>query len=141
VGKNSTKSEMKENFILEKIETGMKECNAFIAQEITSNIEKFGIPPVLAIKGKIKNLKPKALDLSELGEFLKLAKKYGYQENDFCVLEDVKTKLKNNKTILLSGCLICICKKSGKVKEYDVKQGQSWIKDFGADLKNKFFSN
>jgi hypothetical protein len=132
---------MKENVILGKMEDGMMQCNAFIAQEIVANMEKFGLPPVLAINGKIKNLKAKAVDLSELEEFIKLLKKHGYQENDFCVLEDAKTKYKNKKTILLAGGLVCICKKSGKVKEYTAAEHSAWLEDFSADLKNKFFTN
>ena len=72
---------------------------------------------------------------------LKLLKKYGYDEDDFYLLEDKKAKYRDGKAVLLQGCIICVCKKSGIIKEYPANGGSSWVDDFAADLKNKFFTN
>jgi len=132
---------MKENLILDKIEAGIKEGSAFIAQDIAGNIERYGISPVISINGKIKNLKPKIIDLSGMKDLPKLLKKYDYEEGDFYLLEDMRTKYNKDKTVLISGCVICICKKSGKVKEYRANHGSSWMENFSADLKNKSFES
>lgn len=131
---------MKGSLVLDKIEAGIKEGSAQIAQEIEGNVEKYGIAPVIAMDGKLKNLRAKIIDISEL-DSLKLLKKYGYSEDDFYLLEDKKAKYRDGKSILLQGYIICVCKKSGKIKEYHANGGSSWIEDFTLDLKNKFFTN
>lgn len=130
---------MKESLVLDRIEAGIKEGSGFIAQDIASNIERYGISPVIAIDGKIKNLRPKLIDNSEVEDFPQLLKKYGYDLEDFYLLETNTTKYNKNKTVLTSGCIICICKKSGKIKEYKANHGSSWIINFTADLKEKSF--
>ncbi len=130
---------MKENLVLEKIEAGIKEGSGFIAQDIISNIERYGVSPVIAIEGKIKNLRPKIIDNAEIENFPKLLKKYGYNLEDFYLLENNTAKYDKTKTILTSGCIICICKKSGKLKEYKANQGLSWLDNFTLDLKEKSF--
>jgi hypothetical protein len=130
---------MKESLVLERMEAGIREGSAFIAQDIASNIERYGISPVIAIDGKIKNLRPKLIDNSEVEDFPKLLKKYGYNLEDFYLLETNTTKYNKNKTVLSSGGIICICKKSGKIKEYKANHGSSWIINFTADLKEKSF--
>ena len=132
---------MKGSLVLDKIEAGIKEGSAQIAQEIEGNVEKYGVAPVIVLDGKLKNLRAKIIDISELKDSLKLLKKYGYSEDDFYLLEDKKAKYRNGKAILLQGCIVCVCKKSGKIKEYHANGGSSWIDDFAADLKNKFFTN
>lgn len=130
---------MKENLVLQKIEAGIKEGNAFIAQEIEENIEKYGISPVISIDGKLKNLRPKTIDCEEIKDFPKLLKKHGYDLEDFYLLESKTTKYGKDKTILTAGCIICVCKKTGKIKEYKANHGSSWIMNFTADLKEKSF--
>lgn len=130
---------MKENFILEKIEAGIKEGNAFIARDIAENVEKYGISPVISIGGKIKNLRPRIIDCEEIKELPKLLKKYGYDLEDFYLLESKTTKYNKNKTILTSGFIICICKKSGKIREYKASNGSMWLDALSVDLKEKSF--
>lgn len=132
---------MKASLVLEKIEAGIIEGSALIACEVAENVKKFGISPVIAIGGKIKNLRPKILEISEIENLLQILKKRGYKKDDFYLMEDKKNKYQNNKTILTSGCIVCISKKSGKVKEYPANHGSSWVKDFDDDLKNKSFEN
>ncbi len=131
---------MKGSLVLDKIEAGIKEGSAQIAQEIEGNVERYGIAPVIVLDGKLKNLRAKIIDISEL-DLLKLLKKYSYSEDDFYLLEDKKAKYCDGKAILLQGYIICVCKKSGKIKEYHANGGSSWIEDFTIDLKNKFFTN
>lgn len=130
---------MKEGLVLDKIEAGIKEGNALIAQEIESNVEKYGISPVISIDGELKNLRPKIIDSEEIKDFPKLLKKHGYDLEDFYLMESKTTKYGKNNTILTSGCIVCICKKSGKIKEYKANGGSSWIDNFTADLKEKSF--
>ena len=131
---------MKGSLVLDRIEAGIKEGSAQIAHEIEGNVEKYGIAPVIVLDGKLKNLRAKIIDIAEL-DALKLLKKYGYSEDDFYLLEDKKAKYREGKSILVQGCIICVCKKSGKIKEYHANGGSSWVDDFTADLKNKFFTN
>lgn len=126
--------------ILEKIEAGIKEGNALIARDIAENVEKFGISPVISIDGKIKNLRPKIMGCVEVKELPKLLTKFGYDLEDFYLYESKTTKYDGkNKAVLTSGFIVCICKKSGKIKEYKANHGSSWINDFADDLKAKFF--
>lgn len=130
---------MKENFILEKIEAGIKEGSALIARDIAENAEKYGISPVISIDGKLKNLRAKIVDCEEIKNLPKLLKKYGYDLEDFYIYESKTTKYGKDKTVLTSGFIITIYKKSGKIKEYKANHGSCWIDDFAADLKEKSF--
>ncbi len=130
---------MKDNFILEKIEAGIKEGSALIARDIAENAEKFGLSPVISIDGKLKNLRAKVIDCEDVKDLPKLLKKYSYDLEDFYLFESKTTKYGKDKTILASGFIICICKKSGKIKEYKANHGSSWIENFTADLKEKSF--
>ncbi len=135
---------MKGSLVLEKIEAGIKAGSAQIAQEIEGNVEKYGVAPVIVVDGKLKNLKAKIIDIAQLKDSLKLLKKHGYSEDDFYLLEDKKAKYRGkaeDKSVLLQGCIICVCKKSGKIKEYHANGGSSWIEDLAQDLQNKFFTN
>jgi hypothetical protein len=132
---------MKASLVLERIEAGIQEGSAFIAQEVAANVVKYGISPVIAIGGKIKNLRPKILELSEIENVEKILKKHGFKCDDFYLMEDKKNKYRDDKTILTSGCIVCVSKKTGKVKEYPANHGSSWIDDFNRDLKNKCFDN
>jgi hypothetical protein len=130
---------MKDNFILEKIEAGIKEGNALIARDIAENVEKFGISPVISIDGKLKNLRAKMIDCEEVKNLPKLVKKHGYSLEDFYIFESKTTKYGKDKTVLTSGFIIAISKKSGKIKEYKANHESLWINDFAADLKEKTF--
>ena len=126
---------MKENFILEKIEAGIKEGSALIARDIAENVHKFGISPVISLDGKLKNLRPKILDCEKIKDLCKVLKKHGYGPEDFSIFESTNSKYNKDKTVLTSGFVVCICKKSGKIKEYK----SSWISDFTSDLEAKIF--
>jgi len=132
---------MKASLVLERIEAGIQEGSAFIAQEVAANVVKYGISPVIAIGGKLKNLRPKILELSEIENVEKILKKHGYKADDFYLMEDKKNKYRKDKTILTSGCIICVSKKTGKIKEYPANHGSSWIDDFSCDLENEYFKN
>ncbi len=131
---------MKESLVLSQIEAGIKEGSAIIARELIINLEQHGLPPVIAIDGKIKNLRSKVLEISQIEKLPELLKKHGFTEDDFCFMEDKKTKFNSNKTVISCGSIICVSKKSGKIKEYPANHGSSWITDFQQDLKNKFFN-
>jgi len=133
---------MKENPILQKIEAGIKEGNGLIAQELVNNIEKFGIPPVISINGELKKIRAKLVDSQEIEEFVKSSQNYKkgvYHFEDFYFLETTDAKYKKNKSVLSSGGIICVSKKSGKFKEYKANCGSSWIENFISDLKEKSF--
>jgi hypothetical protein len=131
---------MKNNLVLERIEAGIKEGSALIARDIAENAEKYGISPVISIDGKLKNLRAKILDCDNIKDFNKLLKKFGYEEEDFFLFESKNTKYGKDKTILTSGFIVCIYRKSGKVKEYKADNNSSWIESFTSDLKDKSFN-
>ena len=130
---------MKEGLVLKKIEAGIKEGSAFIAQDIARNVETYGISPVIAIDGKLKNLRSKIVDFAKVSALPKLLKTFNYAMEDFCFFESKNTKYGKNKTILTAGLIVCICQKSGKVREYKASAGQSWLKAFKVDLEEKSF--
>lgn len=130
---------MKESLILEQIEAGIKAGSCLIARDISENVERYGISPVISIDGKLKNLRPKILDCEKIKDFAKLLKKHGYELEDFSIFESKTSKYGKDKTILAAGFIICICKKSGKIKEYKANHGSSWVDNFAADLKEKSF--
>ncbi len=130
---------MKENFVLEKIEAGIKEGNSLIAQEIAENAEKYGISPVISIDGKLKNLRPKILDCEEIKNLPAILKKHGHSIDDFYIFESKTAKYDKNKTILTAGFIICIYKKSGKIREYKPNQESPWLENFVYDLQEKNF--
>lgn len=120
---------MRSDEVLKKTEEGIKESNKILVRELMRDLEEKGIPPVVAIDGKVKNL-----TLSEgedLKNFEKELKKLGLEKCDFCLLkEDKKTKEKTAN-------LIVVEKKSGKVRQY---KHSHWIAEFHHDLKNNFFN-
>ena len=130
---------MKEIPILEKIEAGIKEGNVFIARDVVENVEKYGISPVISIDGKIKNLRPKIIDCEEIKELPSLVKKHGYRLEDFSILESKTAKYGKNKGVLTAGFVVCLCQKTGKLREYKANGGSSWLENFSADLKTKSF--
>ena len=127
---------MKAISVLEKIEAGIKESNSEVVQELIANFEKYGLSPVLSIEGKLKN-NFKLIQESELKNFTKEVKKFGFQKSDFCLFG----KDKDNTLSKLSSGIIVIHKKSGKIKEYKTNSSSTWTANFHQDLKNKFFIN
>lgn len=127
------------NSILEKIEAGIKKSNSLIARDIVENSEKFGVSPVISIDGQLKNLRPKILECEEIKNLPKILKEHNYNIDDFYFFESKTSKYGKNKSTLLAGFIICIFKKSGKIREYKANQKQSWLDILANDLKEKLF--
>jgi len=131
---------MKENLVLNKIEAGIKESSAFIAKEIAENAEKYGVSPVISIDGKLKNLSSKALNFGEIENMTIAIKQYGYCADDFYFYESKNIKYGKDKLFIIAGFIICIFKKSGKIKEYKAVKNHSWFDEFIGDLKAQIFN-
>ena len=130
---------MKENSILEKIEEGIKKSNFAVVQELKENYENYGLSPVISIDGKLrKDLV--FIDESEIEDFEKEVKKSGFKKSDFCLLGKDKTNYKIDSIYEISGAIIIVNKKSGKLREYGAGNNSHWVTDFRRDLQNKLFS-
>lgn len=133
------KSLRESDLIFDKIEAGIKEGSALIVRDIAENMRKFGISPVIAIDGKLKNLRPKTIECETIKNLEKFLKKENHDAEDFLFFESKNSKYSKDKTKLISGFIICIYKASGKVREYK-SSDTSWVETFISDLKNKFFN-
>ena len=130
---------MKENSILEKIEEGIKKSNSAVVQELKENYENYGLSPVLSIDGKLrKDLV--FIDESEIEDFEEEVKGSGFKKSDFCLLGKDKTNCKVDSIYEISGTIIIVHKKSGKLREYKAGNNAHWVADFRHDLQNKLFS-
>ncbi len=131
---------MKSDLIFDKIEAGIKEGSALIARDIAENMRKFGISPVIAIDGKLKNLRAKTIECESIKNLGKFLKKENHEADDFLFFESKNSKYSKDKTKLTSGFVICIYKASGKVREYKSSDNPSWVETFISDIKNKLFN-
>ncbi len=130
---------MRGDSVLEKIEEGIKKSNSAVVQELVSNYENYGLSPVFSIDGKLKkNLV--FIDESEVEDFKMELKKSGFKKSDFCLLGKDRTNYKNGTIAPLSGNIVIIHKKSGKLREYKAGNNSHWVADFHRDLQNKLFN-
>jgi hypothetical protein len=130
---------MRSDEILKKTAEGMKAGNKILIQELVRDLEEKGISPVIAVDGKVRKLKIVGED--EIEDFENELEKFGFDKSDFCFLEEDTTKAMSGKINPITGHVILIHKKSGKLKEYRAGNNSHWVADFHHDLQNKFFTN
>lgn len=130
---------MRSNEVIEKTESGIKESNKVLIQELIQDLEEKGIKPVVVIDGEVKNLRLVCKsELEDFEEALRIADK---DKSDFCLLEADKTQYPAGSGFFTStGSVIVVYKKSGKIKEYKAGKASHWVADFSLDLRNKFFN-
>lgn len=117
---------MRSEEILKKTAAGMQEGNKILIQELVRDLEEKGISPVIAIEGKVRNLK--LVTKNKFVTFEKELKKSGFNKSDFCLLQEDKQK---------SLHIFVVQKTSGKVRIY---KESHWIDDFHRDVKSRIFN-
>lgn len=117
---------MRSSEILKRTAEGMREGNKILVQELVRDLEEKGISPVIAVEGKVRNLKLAAK--SKFLGFEKELKKSGLEKSDFCLLQEAKTRSLN---------IFVVQKTSGKVRIY---KDSHWIDDFHHDVETRFFN-
>ena len=127
---------MRNEEVLKKTEEGMRESNKILIRELIRDLEEKGISPVISIDGEVKKLR--LVHESELEDFEKELRKFGFEKSDFCLLEDDKTNWQEG-VVELRGAVVVVHKKTCKVKEYKAGNDSHWVADFHHDLENAFF--
>jgi hypothetical protein len=118
--------------ILQRIEEGIKESDRFVAKEIMWNLEKFGASPAVAVNGQNSSLR--LLHGKDLEAAAEEIAKNNYLLENFWFAEYYQTSQYNP-----IGRLLVISKKSGKSKQYQFSNSNSWLNEFAKDLKNNFY--
>lgn len=131
---------MKTDFILDKIEAGIKKTNALIVEDIVENIKKFGVSPILALDGKLQNLRNENIAVSKIKNLAKIIKKFGHNEEDFLFFVSKNSKLSKDNSSIRAGAIISIYKKSGKILQFSAKENQNWVEAFKSSLEAKKFN-
>jgi histidinol dehydrogenase len=131
---------MKTDFILDRIEAGIKKTNALIVEDIIENVKKFGISPVLALNGKLQNLCNENIEVAEIKNLAKIIKKFGHKEEDFLFFAVKNSKLSKDNSNITVGSIISIYKKSGKILQFSAKENQNWVEAFKLSLAAKKFN-
>lgn len=131
---------MRSDEVLKKAEEGIKQSNQILIRELVRDLEEKGIPPVIAVDGEVMELELKKIaDKSELKDFERELKQFGFKKSDFCLLEENTTKLTAKGAYSIVGNIILIHKKSAKIKKYKASNNSHWVADFHRDLKENFF--
>lgn len=80
------------------------------------------------------------MDKSEDQDFNAALQRYGYNPNDFKIVETDTTQWKPNEIVPITGTITITHKATSTSKEYRTGMGSTWLIEFENDLKTHFYS-